>query len=110
MAAPDLQMLTANRLTGGDVLYWTRGDWVERLADGEVFADSAAAQAALAAAQDFVARNIVVNPYLFDVRVRNGAVYPVKERETIRAAGPSVLRTRRSEVGNQKSEDIEYDI
>ena len=44
-------------------------------------------------AKDFVARNLVVNPYLFETR--NGQ--PVTEREIIRAAGP----TMRSDLGKQ---------
>jgi hypothetical protein len=94
MAAPVPQRLTANRLTDGAVLYWKAGGWVERLADGEVFAEPAAADAAVAAAQAFVADNRVVNPYLFDVHADGS---PVKEREIIRAAGPSV----RDDLGKQ---------
>jgi hypothetical protein len=35
-------------------------------------------------------RNQVVAPYLFEVREVNGKIQPVKEREIIRAAGPTV--------------------
>ena len=97
MAAPSPQMLTANRLKDGDVLYWKAGSWVESLADGEVFADAAPADAALAAAQAYVGGNVVVNPYLFVVRVDGSGIHPVKEREIIRAAGPSV----REDLGKQ---------
>jgi hypothetical protein len=89
-----LQMLTANRLRDGAVLYWKSGAWVEALGDGDVFAAQDDADAALAAAQAFVAGNAVVNPYLFDVRADKS---PVKEREIIRAAGPSV----RDDLGKQ---------
>ena len=97
MAAVAPQMLTANRLKDGAVLYWKAGAWVDALKDGEVFAEAAAAEAALAAAQDFVAGNVVVNPYLFDVRADESGIHPVKEREIIRAAGPSV----RDDLGKQ---------
>jgi hypothetical protein len=90
-------MLTANRLKDGDVLYWKAGGWVEALKDGETFTEAASADAALAAAQNFVAGNSVVNPYLFDVRVDTAGIHPVKEREIIRAAGPSV----RDDLGKQ---------
>src|ERR1700761_8004483 len=87
----DPQMLTASRLKDGDVVYWKTGGWVLALKDGEVFADQTAAREALAAAHIHVAENIVVNPYLFDVRVgADGEIRPVKEREIIRAAGPTV--------------------
>ena len=35
-------MLTANRLTDGEVVYWRAGQWVENYADGEIFPDDAA--------------------------------------------------------------------
>lgn len=89
MSAPS-QMLTANRLKTGDVLYWKQGAWVLTLAEGEVFTSEDAANAALAAAQAQLPRNEVVAPYLFDVRTENGALRPVKEREIVRAAGPTV--------------------
>jgi hypothetical protein len=83
-------MLTANRLRDGEVVWWKSGAWVTALTDGDVFADQAAADAALKAADKFVQENIVVNPYLFDVRVDGATIKPVKEREIIRAAGPTV--------------------
>ena len=64
MAAHLPQMLTANRLRDGEVVWWTHGAWVEALKDGEVFADQAMADAALKAADAFVQKNVVVNPYL----------------------------------------------
>ena len=90
-------MLTANRLVDGDVLYWKGGEWVLALAEGEVFADPKDAEAALAAAQKFVTGNKVVSPYLFDVKVDAKGIHPVKEREIIRAAGPTV----RHDLGKQ---------
>ena len=84
------QMLTANRLRDGDVLYRKGGGWVPMLADGEVYKDAASADAALATATAELIRNQVVAPYLFEVRDVNGKVTPVKEREIIRAAGPTV--------------------
>jgi len=83
-------MLTANRLRDGDVLYRKGDGWVLFLADGEVYPDQAGADAALAAATAELGRNEVVAPYLFEVRDVNGNIKPVKEREIIRAAGPTV--------------------
>jgi hypothetical protein len=91
------QMLTANRLVDGDVLYRKGDGWVLTLADGEVYADEAAANAALAAAQAEATRNIFVGAYLFEVRVEKGVITPVKEREIIRASGPTV----RPDLGKQ---------
>jgi len=97
MSAPVFKMLTANRLRDGDVLYRKGDGWVLALAEADVYADAAAAEAALAAAQAELGQNIVVAPYLFDVRQENGAIHPVKEREIIRAAGPTV----RADLGKQ---------
>ncbi len=91
------QMLTANRLRDGDVLYWKKDGWIETLAEGEVFDDPKAADAALAAAQKYVDDCTVVNPYLFEARVDAKGIHPVKEREIIRAAGPTV----RTDLGKQ---------
>ena len=90
---PMAQMLTANRLVDGDVVYWRGGQWVEAFCEGEVFDAEATAKAAVAAAQRFVAENIVVNPYLFELK----GDLPLKEREIIRALGPSV----RHDLGKQ---------
>jgi hypothetical protein len=85
------QMLTANNLRCGDVLYWKSGDWVEQMNQGDVFADPKEADAALAAAQTFVTGNKVVAPYLFEVTCQpDGSIRPMKEREIIRGGGPSV--------------------
>jgi hypothetical protein len=90
-------MLTANRLRDGDVVYWRAGGWVEAFGEGEVLSADAEAEAALEAARKSVADNVVVNPYLFDVRADADGVHPVKEREIVRAAGPSV----RGDLGKQ---------
>ena len=97
MATPLPQMVTANRLRDGDVVYWRAGGWVEAFDQGDVFATEADAEAALRAAGKFVAYNVVVNPYLFDVREEAHGIAPVKEREIIRAAGPTV----RLDLGKQ---------
>ena len=44
----------------------------------------------LAAANSELVRNEFVAPYLFEVREKDGKIVPVKEREIIRAAGPTV--------------------
>ena len=107
MAPPLPQMLTANRLRDGEVVWWNAGTWVTALTDGEVFEDPKAADAALEAAQAFVRGNHVVTPYLFEVRVANGALRPVKEREVIRAAGPSVRTdTGKQATGSRSNEHV----
>jgi hypothetical protein len=97
-----VQILTANRLRDGEVVYWRDHAWVGSLADAEVFADGAGAEAALAAAGEFVKDRIVVNPYLFEARVGASGIHPVKEREIIRAAGPTVRR----DLGKQSARQV----
>jgi hypothetical protein len=93
------QMLTGNRLRDGEVLYWKEGDWVLTLEAGQVFTDPASAQAALLAAQAFVTGNKVVGVYLFEVEVEGSVIHPIKERERIRAAGPTVQRHMGKQAG-----------
>ena len=97
-----VQILTANRLRDGEVVYWRGGAWVEALANAEIFADEAAADAALTAAAASVKGRVVVNPYLFDARLDARGLHPVKEREIIRAAGPTV----RTDLGKQSGPHV----
>src|SRR5262245_33049323 len=88
------QVLTANRLSVGEVVYWnTAKGWVTYLDQAELLPDDGRAEAVL---KDAGARGVqerqVVNPYLFEVRVNGSDVVPVKTREAIRAAGPSARR------------------
>ena len=87
---PVPQVLTANRLAKGEVVYWNaaRG-WVTELAEADILPD-AEAETVLQQTAEWVRRREVVAPYLFDVKVQNGLAVPLKVREAIRAAGPSV--------------------
>jgi hypothetical protein len=60
------------------------------LNEGDVYPDPASADAALAAANSELIANEFVAPYLFEVRTEGGQIRPAKEREIIRAAGPTV--------------------
>jgi hypothetical protein len=90
MATPAPQVLTANRLRDGDVVYWRDGGWVEAFADAQVLDSDA--DAALARAGAEVKARLIVNPYLFPVRVEGGRVRAIEEREIVRSEGPSVRR------------------
>jgi Protein of unknown function (DUF2849) len=89
---PVLSVLTANRLRDGIVVFLDfEGAW------GEVLAEAAVAHSpdeirALQDRGDYDAsRNLVVDPNLVEVRVTNDGLVPVRYRERVRAAGPSIL-------------------
>lgn len=87
------QIVSANRLTDGLVVYLTAdAGWSERLDDGHAATDDAAADRLLAAARRAVEDRIVVDPYLIDVAEIDGVRRPTKFREYIRAKGPTVRR------------------
>ena len=87
------QVISANRLGDGLVVYLTRdGEWSEAIADAHIADDAAAADLALAVAGAAVARQAVVDPYLVDVDIGGPAPRPTRYREFIRAQGPSVRR------------------
>ena len=85
------QVITANRLTDGIVVYLTPADeWSPAIADSLVCADAADTEAALAiAARAAAEQQRVVEPYEIDVTTDDG-ITPVRYREAIRAFGPSV--------------------
>ncbi|BBK41851.1 hypothetical protein STVA_18710 [Allostella vacuolata] len=85
-----LQVITANRLSDGVVVFRTAGGrWSARVEDAGVL-DAGAAEAALAAGQADAVRPVVVGVYLVDVVPGRSGPVPVEFRERIRAQGPSV--------------------
>ncbi len=85
------QMVLANRLADGQVVFLAAdGSWVEDIEGGNLVSDPVAAQRLLAEAQLAESRNVVVEPYLIDIRDAAGRRQPVSFREAIRAAGPTV--------------------
>jgi hypothetical protein len=94
------QVLTANRLSIGEVVYWNGAcGWVSHLREAEILDDAEAEGVLKEAGARSVAEREVVNPYLFEVRVNDGTVVPVKTREAIRAAGPSARRDLGKQAG-----------
>jgi hypothetical protein len=94
---PALQVITANDLLSGDVVYLaTNGHW-QRPLQGAVVADTAdEANRLLAIATPQEA--LVVGPYLAEVtRDAAGRLAPVHYRERIRTLGPS----NRPDLGRQ---------
>jgi hypothetical protein len=90
--APEVCVLTANRLQDGIVVYLAAdGRWVESI-EGAVVARSAEDARALQAqgARD-AARNLVVEPYLAEIAEAGGRLAPARMRERVRMEGPSIL-------------------
>jgi hypothetical protein len=82
-----MKALTANRLTDGEVVFWSHGRWVERFGEAELFEDEAAANDAEAAGKS--QPTVVVEPYLIEVAPVDDGVAPVAYRERLRALGPT---------------------
>ena len=81
------QILNANDLPTGDVIYWTGNRWSRLISEAQVVEDADAATAVGAAA---LAAQLIVDPYLIDVTLEKGTPWPVLKREQIRASGPTV--------------------
>jgi hypothetical protein len=90
--APTVCVLTANRLRDGTVVFLDfEGAWSETLLEA-VAARSPDEVRALRDRGTYDAiRNIVVEPYLIEVHETARGLLPIRYRERVRAAGPSVL-------------------
>ena len=86
-----LKIVTANRLRDGVVVFLDReGDWTVRVQESRIVEDGEPAECLLQEAENAVARQEVVNPYLIDAVLDGGIPVPTRYREQIRAQGPSV--------------------
>ncbi len=82
------QVITANALIEGDVVYLTAGDtWTRHLTQAQAFSDKAAAEAALARAGKRSGE--VVGCYLAEMRQTPHGLEPAHFREDFRRRGPS---------------------
>jgi tartrate dehydratase beta subunit/fumarate hydratase class I family protein len=81
------QILNANDLPTGDVVYWTGTMWVRDISEAELIENTAAAETL--GKNEVLARR-VLDPYLVDVTLDKGFPWPVRPREQIRATGPTV--------------------
>ena len=84
------QVITANRLRDGRVVFLAEGErWVEAVGQSQVANDEAATTALSAIADRAVAAREVVAPYLIEVTRDGDRLTPRRYREVIRALGPS---------------------
>ena len=93
-----LQVVTANRLVDGEVVYLAAdGHWSEWIGDGCLADDSQRLDSLMETAEKAVATQIVVAPYAIDVIIEDGNVRARRYREYIRASGPTI----RADLGKQ---------
>ena len=86
-----LQMVTANRIGDGTVVYLTRvGGLSERITDGDVSRSDEERDSLMAIARATAEIPAVVEPYVIDVVEEAGVTRPVRYREAIRAQGPTI--------------------
>ena len=85
------KVLTANRL-GDGVAVWldANGEWTEHLQDALVARHPEAVDALEAIGKRDFAANRVVDIAIIDVQETEGQLWPLRLRERIRAAGPTM--------------------
>ncbi len=85
------QVLTANRLSDGRVVFLTAaGDWSQNFGDAQITADDESAAEMRRAGQQAESACLVVDSYLVNLQEGKTGLQPNSVRERIRADGPSV--------------------
>ncbi len=85
------QIVTANRLTDGAVVYLTaHGGWSESIADGRIALGEFESRDLMAWADRSADQDEVVGPYSMAIGLADGGNRAIGMRETIRAGGPTV--------------------
>jgi sulfite reductase (NADPH) hemoprotein beta-component len=88
----ELSVLTANRLGDGIVVFLDfEGAWNVNLAEAVVARSPDEVRALQDRGTYDAEHNLVVEPYLAEVREMAGGLVPIRYRERVRAAGPSIL-------------------
>jgi len=94
------QIVTANRLKDGIVVYFTSDDtWSHWIGEAHISHNDTDAQATLSLALASVASNEALDAYLIDVLTEAGTIKPVRYREIIRAKGPSINIGNMNNIG-----------
>ncbi|WMT89967.1 DUF2849 domain-containing protein [Pelagibacterium sp. H642] len=96
------KILTGNELLSGATVYLdAQGRWVEALQAARVFGkdEAEALEATIAAAK---ATGRVISLESEDVEMRDGAIYPIRIRERIRAEGPTAPRFERQHLAEDE--------
>ena len=92
------QVMTANRLRDGEVVFLTRsGAWKEKIDEAVLALEPQATAALEARAATDVKATLVTGTYLFDAERVGGKIRALHMRERIRTLGPTV----RPDLGKQ---------
>ncbi len=87
------QVMTANRLRDGEVVFLTRaGTWNEKIDEAAMALEPQAKAALTARAAEDEKATVVTGAYLFDAERIDGRVRAIHMRERIRTLGPTVRR------------------
>ena len=93
-----MKVLTANRLTDGEAVWFsTSHNWAETIDNAEIAQDKTGEEGLEAIGKAAFLNNRVLDVELIDVELVDGAIRPVRLRERIRANGP----TNRNDLGKQ---------
>jgi len=93
-----MKILTANRLSDGEGVWYADGRWAETMDGAEIATDKAGEERLDAIGKAAFAANLVLDVALVDVELTDtGAIRPIRLRERIRAAGPTI----RNDLGKQ---------
>ncbi|MFC7396316.1 DUF2849 domain-containing protein [Chelatococcus sp. GCM10030263] len=91
---PGLKVVTANALHTGAVVFLTiAGTWSRNVSEAALAEDDETAAALEAQGLAEAGRNVVVEPYLVEVRREGDRLVPALLREAIRAAGGPTAST-----------------
>jgi hypothetical protein len=89
---PALSVITANRLSDGAVVFLDfEGTWNTDFTQSSVASSPDEVRALEDRGTYDAQRNLVVEPYLVEVREIDGSLLPLRQRERVRVAGPSIL-------------------
>ena len=90
--APQRSILTANRLGDGAVIFLDfEGAWSEAIDEALVALSPDEVRALEDRGAYDSAHNLVVEPYLVEIREVAGRIEPIRYRERVRAGGPTIL-------------------
>ncbi len=96
-----MEVITANSLGDGRVVFQTAAGWVHEIDRAEILESKEAVAAGLARATSDAALNRIVDPYAVAVARNAGRIVPTRLREAIRATGPTTGNSHYQPIRNE---------